>query len=117
MSYRDCLACERMNTKPKRGKGTLVVFDPRMTMPGPPTIEGHRLGAEFMAARVWKFGVASEMDDYMLRREELLVTCWWAGQFGPRKWRKRWGDWATIAGWHLWYGCIQVEDPPMEDAS
>ncbi len=115
MSYRDCLGCEKAGTKPKRGKGITVVFDPRMMMPGPPTIEGHRLGAESMAAWVWKFGIASGMSDYELSREELLVACWWAGRFGPRKWRKRWEQWAMVLGQHLWYGCIQTADPPTEE--
>ena len=114
MSWKDCFPCHKVGTRPKRGKGTNIVFNPQIQMPGTPTIEGHRLAADFMAARVWKFGIDSEMDDYQLRREELLVACWWAGAFGPRKFKKRWGEWAEVAGMHLWYGCVQISDPPTE---
>lgn len=117
MSYRDCLGCEKAGTKPKRGKGIRLVFDPQITMPGPPTIEGHRLSAEFMARRVRVCGITEEMDDYQLTREELLVVCWWAGEFGSRRLRKCWGGWAQIAHQHLWHGCINIPDPPMETVS
>jgi len=117
MGYRDCFACEKVGGKPKRGKGTTIVFDPQIQMPGTPTLSGHRLTAELMAARVWIDGMAFAKDDYQLRREELLVACWWAGSFGPRKWKKRWGEWALNAGSHLWHNCIAISDPPTEDIS
>ena len=115
MSYRDCLACEDANTKPKRGKGVEIVFDPRITLPGPPTIGGYRNSAELAADRVRAFGIKSVMRDYQLTREGVLTACWWAGEYGPRRFRKAWGDWARIAAHHLWYGCINITDPPTEE--
>ena len=114
MSYRDCLACNEAGTKPKRGVGIRVVHDPAVRS-GAPTIENHGLEAEFMARRVLKFGVASEMEDYELTREEVLVACWWAGAYGSRRLRKALGEWARIAGWHLWYRCISIPDPPRKE--
>ncbi len=116
MTYRDCLACEKDGTKPKRGKGIRLVFDPMMTMPGPPTIEGHRLGAELVADLVRDLGFKDTMAGWHLTREELLVACWWAGDYGPRRYRKAWGKWAQAARQHLWYGCINITDPPAVTA-
>lgn len=112
--YRRCRACKEYGTKPKRGEGLRLVFDPMITMVGTPTIENHRLGAEFMAERVWHLGVQEQIDDYALTREHLVLVCWWAGQWGPLRLRKVFRDWSGPAGWHLWYGCIQIPDPPRK---
>lgn len=114
MGYRDCLACKEAGAEPKKGAGKRLVFDPRITLPGVPSLEKHRLGAEFMARRVYALGIADQMDDYEVSREELLVACWWAGLYGPRSLRKAFGKWAEVAGWRLWYGCIQIADPPLK---
>ncbi len=112
--YHDCLVCKETGATPVPGKGVALVFDPQMIMPRPPTIRGHRLGASFMAERVWRFGIESEMEDYELSREELLVACWWVGEFGPRrKIKTAFKEWAVLAGRHLWYGCINISDPPL----
>ena len=116
MSYRDCLPCRENGTKPKRGWGERLVFDPRLIMPEPPTIEGHGLGAELVARRVYALGVNEQIDDYELTREQLLIACWWAGLYGPRSLRRVFGEWAQTAGRHLWYGCIQIPDPPRRVA-
>lgn len=110
-----CTACEMQGSKPKKAVGVRIVYDPAIQMPGSPTIEGHRLAAEMMARRVWLFGMKSELDNYKLEREELLVACWWMGIFGPRrKWvTGEWKSWATLAGSHLWSGCVAIPDPPQ----
>ena len=113
MSYRDCLQCNRDGTTPRRGRLTTIVYDPQITMPGPPILSGHRLGAEFMAKRIWRFGIAETMRDYELSREECLVVCWWAGSYGPRSLKKHFEAWAALAGRHLWFGCTTIDDPPM----
>lgn len=108
-----CLPCKSAGRRPIYGSGEVeIVFNPRMVMPGPPTISNHRLGAEFMAERFYALGMESEREDYMLTREEVLVACWWAGTYGPHKFRKVWGEWAKIAGHHLWYSCIRIDYPP-----
>ncbi|KKM70914.1 hypothetical protein LCGC14_1436010 [marine sediment metagenome] len=88
MSDSDCLTCKNLKTRERPGKGVTIVFNPRIQMPGTPTIEGHRLAAEHMASRAVKFGVGEVMDDYQLEREQVLVACWWAGQWGPRRLKK-----------------------------
>ena len=115
MSYRDCLACVNAGTKPKRGHRAVVVFDPTIQMPGCPTINGHRLGADFIASQVWFSGIVEALRSYELSREELLVACWWAGSFGSRRMRKAFGEWATVAGHHLWYRCINIAEPPRKE--
>ena len=115
MTYQSCLACKAAGSDPLEGAGVTVSYDPGITMPGTPTIGGHRLAARVVAALVLKRGVQDVMDDYYaLTREEVLVACWWSGLYGPPKLRKALKAWATIAGWHLWYRCIQIEDPPKE---
>ena len=115
MSYKDCLACKEAGTKPTPGKGVCIVYDPTIQMPGTPTIQGHRLSAQQIASRVLKFGIEDEMDDYQLTREEALVACWWGGLHGPRRLRQALRAWAENAGWHLWYQCASIPDPPREE--
>ena len=117
MPWVDCSACQRAGQSPIQGKGVRIVFDPGIQMPGPPTIEGHRLGAEFIADIVFAHGFKDAQDDYELTREELLLACWWAGLWGPRKWKTRWGEWAKAVNAHLWYGCINIPDPPTKDVT
>ena len=118
MSNSGCLTCKNLGTRARRGKGVTIVFNPRIQMPGTPTIEGHRLAAEHMASRAVKFGVEKMMDDYQLEREQVLVACWWAGQWGPRRLKKILKSWSEEeAGPHLWYGCIHITDPPRVEAN
>ena len=114
MTYKDCATCVKAGTKPKRGQNKKLVFDHMITMSGPPTIEGHRISAEFMAGRVHAFGIHDQLDNYYVNREELLVCCWWAGVYGPKRLKLIFKEWADNAGEHLWYGCVQIPDPPRE---
>ena len=114
MSYRDCLACKEAGTKPKRGQGITIVYDPGIQIPGTPTVQGHRISAEQVAGGAYRQGITEEMGDYDLTREEVLAACWWAGLFGPRRLRKVFEAWAVQAGHHLWYQCIQIPDPPRK---
>ncbi len=110
----ECLKCKEDGLTPIEGEGVQLVFNPRMTMPGPPTIEGHRLGAEFLATYVYHQGIDGAIRDYELKREELLVACWWVGRGGPRrKITTIFREWASVAGAHLWHGCINIPDPPL----
>lgn len=128
MTTRDCGACRREGQEPTwplprmtspqaMYVGTMprVVYDPcRSALLDPPILEGHRLGAAFVADLAWHLGIDDLMDDYELRREEVLVCCWWAGRWGTRKWRGVYGAWAMSAHEHLWHGCVNVADPPRK---
>lgn len=86
-------------------------------MPGAPTVGDTRLGAETVAAIVWEHGIKEVLAWYpdYLSREGALVACWWAGRYSrKRKWKERFGTWAEQADGHLWYGCINIPDPPHE---
>ena len=111
-----CLACKSSGTRPKRGEGVRIVFDPRIQFSGTPTIERHMLSAERMASGMYGLGSGADidnvLDDYGLTREGLIVACWWAAHWGPRKFRKAWREWGELANWHLWYGCVTVPLPP-----
>ena len=117
VSYRDCLACKDAGTTPKKGANVHVVYDPAIQIHGCPTIMGHGISAQMMAVRVLKFGLKSEMENYDLTREELLVACWWAGLFGPRRLKQALGEWAEVAGAHLWHRCVAIPDPPQAPVS
>lgn len=112
MSYRDCFACKQQRKKPKPGLGVLIVFDPRIQMPGTPTISGHRLSARQIAQHAWCEGINETMQYYDLTREEVLLACWWAGHWGPRLLREAYREWSAEAAMHLWSGCINITDPP-----
>ena len=43
-----CLTCKTAHRRGKRGEDIMVVYDPGIQMPGTPTIQGHRLSAEFL---------------------------------------------------------------------
>ena len=127
MSYQDCLACKQAGTKPRRGKRTRLIcdppvqrqtrliFDPTVQRNGTPTIEGHSLGAGFVADLVVARGGLDVMEDYEMTREQVLVACWWAGRFGTRRAKGRFGEWAKAAGGHLWHSCFQTGEPPREE--
>lgn len=107
-----CLACREHGQRPKYiERVPSIVFYPPIGMPGRPTIEGHRLSAEHMAGQALHFGFAQTMKDYQLTNAELLVACWWAGQYGPRRFKRAWADWSQVAGWHLWYSCENAPQP------
>lgn len=113
MSYKDCAACFDARTKPTEMEPARIVFDPRIQMPGTPTIEGHRLGAEWVAGYIWAWGWDETQRAYpQLTDDMMFAVCWWAGRFGPRPFRKRWGEWAKVADGHLWYGCGSIPRPP-----
>jgi len=118
MGHLSCLACREGHTRPIYGKDVSVEFDPAVQMPGTPTIAGTRFSAEFAAHLVMMNGVKGTQKMYPhLTREELMVACWWAGLYGPRKYRKAWNEWAKAAGWHLWYRCVRIPEPPVEAVS
>lgn len=111
-------ACAPCSDAHRRGKYEdhlpSVVYYAPIAMPGHPTLQGHRLGAEMIADLAWSQGIAETMKDYRLSRAEVLVCCWWAGRWGPRRFKAAWKEWATEAGWHLWYSCVRVDDPPRK---
>ena len=120
MSYLDCEACKEAGTQPKESKGHRLVIDPRIRLGGRPTIEGHRLCTEFMARRVYALGIEEGLWNYDVDREHLLLCCWWAGSRynpGRTKLKRAWSEWSSMAGTHLWYGCIQIPDPPRKGDS
>lgn len=107
--------CRENHKRPKYVEDVpQVVFDAQIQMPGTPTLQGHRLAAEMICDFVYQFGGLnnSEIAAYKVTVAEQIACCWWAGQWGPRKYRKAWGEWSKYAGHHLWYGCINVEGPP-----
>jgi uncharacterized protein (DUF433 family) len=119
MGANDCVACRYAGTKPTPGANVQVAFNPAVTMPGTPTIDGHRMGVRTLAVIAWERGVPAAHGPAFyphLTREEVVVACWWMGLYGPRTWRRRWGAWALNAGWHLWSRCLTFPDPPRKGA-
>lgn len=60
-------------------------------------------------------GVEVAMDRHSLRREDVLVACWFQGRHGGRRWRF-WFDWAQTAGGAMWAAkngdYAAIPDPP-----
>ena len=113
-----CYGCEQEKTKPEVvEKLPSVVFYAPIAMPGIPTLEGHRLGAEMVASYAWHHGIDEVCETYDLSRADVLVCCWWAGMFHTRAWKKRWGEWAQMAFNHLWHSCVQIADPPRKEVT
>jgi hypothetical protein len=64
-------------------------------------------------------GVEVAADEYGIRREDVLVACWFLGLYGPpRRFRRLWRAWAEAAGVELWHGdpgrYTEIPDPPDE---
>lgn len=109
-----CLRCREARQRPKYVELPLLVFDPQRVMAGPmPLIANHRLSADMICAYAYGYGGIgnSEVEAYDVTAAEQIMACWWAGLYGSRKWKKRLGTWAEVAGQHLWYGCVNV--PPL----
>lgn len=63
-------------------------------------------------------GVEQAMQDYSLRREDVLVACWHQGRYGGRRWRF-WHQWAETAGDEMWSSAADfsaIPDPPDRPA-
>lgn len=114
-----CRWCADAGRVPTYETLPLLVFDPQRTMAGPmPLIAGHRLSAEMIAAYVYQYGGFgnAEVEAYDVTRAEQIMACWWAGLYGPKRWKKRLGAWAETAGAHLWHGCTNVDALPAPKA-
>lgn len=76
-----------------------------------------RVRVEDVGAWVWAEGSVDRVvaDSRDLTRAEVLVACWFLGEYGSPEWRARWGEWARQVGYRLAaqdaaYGGIP--DPP-----
>lgn len=71
-----------------------------------------RLPADLIALDWWNnWKLEDLMDNYEITRGDVLVSCWYMAKYGPRSWRKRWGEWLQKADGELWYG--RYETCPM----
>jgi hypothetical protein len=63
---------------------------------------------------VWEANPVQEIaTDLRIRREDVLVACWWTGRYGTATWRGRWRAWAERARDDLWHRRYDaVPDPP-----
>ncbi len=118
LSYADCLACRDAGTEPVDQPPTLIVFDPQFTdFLDPAIIAGHRLSARYIAQFAWSKGFDFTLQNFELSRAEGIAACWWAGLYGRKVWRQRYGAWAKEAARHMWHGCGQFSDPPARGAA
>lgn len=92
-----------------------VVIDParnfgRPSLPGGPAVD-------VVAGMVWAGdpvnSVVDEYGEYGITRAQVLVACWYAVEYGPRRRYERWSDWAQHAEPHLQHGTYDlIPDPP-----
>lgn len=80
---------------------------------GSPHIRG--VSCESIAGMALVEGVAVAMDEYTLRREDVLVACWYMAHYGSRRWRF-WQAWAQAMVDELWASrpvdYARIPDPP-----
>jgi uncharacterized protein (DUF433 family) len=110
---------EEALTPEQRAPSPYVSIDPKLKF-GQPCIHGHRITAEQIADRYWDLGEDMQgeiLEAYDLTRAEVIVCCYWACEYGPRRWKKRWKTWLT-ATWantredHGWWS-EQFGDVPL----
>lgn len=57
--------------------------------------------------------VAAAAGEFGMRREDVLVACWWDATYGPKKRRRVWGAWAKANWSAMWHSdWASVTDPP-----
>lgn len=97
-----------------------IVIDPAQRF-GQPNVGG--VSVDAVVGMVWAEGADAAADEYGLRREDVLVACWYAGQYGlpgrnftaTRTWRERLGGWAESVTHTLWRCQYDaVPDPPSQ---
>lgn len=102
--YRGC------NTAPA------IVTEPGVLY-GEPHIAGSRVSAMQIAVQWWnRFedgGIADLAALYVLQSADIIVACWWAGTYGTRTWKRRYGAWAVAVHPQIWRGDYTVEAPPQ----
>jgi hypothetical protein len=80
---------------------------------GGPHIRG--ISCEAIAGIALVEGVGAAMADYTLRREDVLVACWYMAVHGGARWRF-WQPWAETLVAELWKsrpaGYARIPDPP-----
>jgi transcriptional regulator with XRE-family HTH domain len=81
---------------------------------GRPHIRG--ISCDAIADVVLAEGVEAAMAEYTLRREDVLVACWFQGRYGRPRQRRLWRDWAEEAGGDMWHASTvdyaRIPDPP-----
>lgn len=58
---------------------------------------------------------AETAEDYDLRREDVIVACWYLARHGPRAYKRRWKVWLAEVETELWHGRYDVADPPSKE--
>lgn len=88
-----------------------VSFDPAVYSGGP-LVSGAPV--ETIAGAIWAGDTIDDTaDEYGITRWHVLTACWWIGEFGPWRWRRRWRNWAKAAHAQLWHGRYEtIPDPP-----
>jgi uncharacterized protein (DUF433 family) len=95
------------------GDRPYVRIDPAQRF-GQPSVGG--VSTDMLAGQVWAgLEVAEVADEYGLRREDVLVACWWAGRYGPKGLRRAFRVWAEEVDARLWRKDYAVPDPPSKD--
>jgi uncharacterized protein (DUF433 family) len=91
-----------------------ICIEPGMLF-GKPHIADHRLNPMQFAEMWWggNWTLEAIADNWPgIGKPEVVISCWYAADYGPRKWRKRWSEWADTVFELLWYGDYDVPMPP-----
>jgi uncharacterized protein (DUF433 family) len=95
-----------------------VRVDPAMRF-GQPIVRGAPV--DILGEMVWNGDTVDEVAaEYVVDRADVLVACWYLGLHGPKRWRKRWREWALKAHEQLWDTSTvdyrAVPDPPSRES-
>lgn len=95
-----------------------VSIDPAMRF-GRPCLNHTRIPVEVVADH---FLAGDPIDricaDYQLSRGDILIACWYLGQYGDVEYRDRWSAWSSHVAETLWHSTVdytQVPDPPFSE--
>ncbi len=90
-----------------------VTVEPCMRF-GLPHVRG--VSVDAIGARVWAGdSVEATAEDFNLRREDVIVACWYVARHGTPADRRRWKAWLTAVETGLWRGRFDVPDPPAKE--
>lgn len=81
---------------------------------GEPCVGGSRIPVETIAKYMHSLGLGETLTAYPhITRHAALTACWFAAVHGPKRWRKRWGEWVGEHADEMWAGdWDSVPDPP-----
>jgi len=101
-------------TETRDANRRFVSIEPAMHS-GEPTAGRSGVSAELVAKKWWTgdWPLEDLEEDWPgVDRGQVLVCCWYMAEYGTRRWKKRWGEWADSVFGALWHSDWEAASMP-----